>query len=611
MAKEEKKQLIEEKNIHLWFSGSPIALCTMKLELDMNVGCIFAYCKMMNVQPEPVSEVVFDLICYDSVRIVVDTLEDCSFTGLDIPRNGVFGMERPIKIKNPQTRNIEYVIKSVTTVSGEKWENEEGTRFNISLEQESIFNVQGSLHKQFIDNCTKKNIDHTKLIFQPVFSESHWLCACGTLNWNDEDKCSGCNLPKKWLIENISTDLLRAQDEKRKAEAEKIRHEAAEKERLDKEKQKQEFAKRSEDYKKQLKKQESRKRSRKLLIIILIIVLVAGGGYGFYAYGLPMIRYNNAVSMMNRGEFDNAIEKFEKMHGYRDSEELRKQCIYNKATNYFYAKSMKAAADLFISIPGFKDSDKMYTDSMMGLAESYMNDKEYEKAMDIYSGLGLTVENSKEMKNCVTQLYYVGLEELNAKHPDKALAIFEKVGNFKQAEKKASECKYQLAGKAYNELRYKDSLEIYNEIKGYKDVDKILNKLSNLSLIINTAKTDGTPAVWEAYKIKCPDCGKEAKYVFEFSHNGRYKMTVVCENEKEPHIENGKYKFENNKVYFSEYIEGLSNWEEKATISSVNKNSKDVEGKNSAIVMTDPVNPKNKGKITLYGNWINETQTSE
>ena len=166
MAKEENKQLSEEKNIHLCFSGSPIAICTMKLELDTSAGCIFAYSKMMNVQPEHIKEVIFDLICYDSVRIVVDTIEDCKYSYLDIPRNGVFGMERAIKVKNPQTRNVEFVLKSVETTAGDVWENEGGIRFNISLEQESIYNVQKDLHKQFIDNCTRKNIDHTKLIFQ-------------------------------------------------------------------------------------------------------------------------------------------------------------------------------------------------------------------------------------------------------------------------------------------------------------------------------------------------------------------------------------------------------------------------------------------------------------
>ena len=61
MEKEEKKQLLEEKNIHLWFSGSPVSLQSMKLELDMNVGAIFAYGKFLNVPareeiPESINE---------------------------------------------------------------------------------------------------------------------------------------------------------------------------------------------------------------------------------------------------------------------------------------------------------------------------------------------------------------------------------------------------------------------------------------------------------------------------------------------------------------------------------------------------------------------------
>ena len=128
MAKEEKKQLLEEKNIHLWFEGAPVALCTMRLELNLDANAIFAYSKMMNVQPEHIKEVTFDVICYDSVRIIVDTLTDVKYRNLDIPRNGVFGMDTPIRIRNVQTRNVEFVLKSVTTTSGQVWNNEEKKR---------------------------------------------------------------------------------------------------------------------------------------------------------------------------------------------------------------------------------------------------------------------------------------------------------------------------------------------------------------------------------------------------------------------------------------------------------------------------------------------------
>ena len=98
MAKEERIRVIEEKNIHLWFLGSPVALCSMKLELNETKNSMFAYSKMMNVQPENIKAVLFDVICYDSVHKVVDTMHKVAYYELDIPRNGVFGMDTPIRI---------------------------------------------------------------------------------------------------------------------------------------------------------------------------------------------------------------------------------------------------------------------------------------------------------------------------------------------------------------------------------------------------------------------------------------------------------------------------------------------------------------------------------
>ena len=102
MAKEERIRVIEEKNIHLWFLGSPVALCSMKLELNETKNSMFAYSKMMNVQPENIKAVLFDVICYDSVHKVVDTMHKVAYYELDIPRNGVFGMDTPIRIRNNQ-----------------------------------------------------------------------------------------------------------------------------------------------------------------------------------------------------------------------------------------------------------------------------------------------------------------------------------------------------------------------------------------------------------------------------------------------------------------------------------------------------------------------------
>ncbi len=602
MAREERKQLLEEKNIHLWFSGSPVALCTMRLELNISAGAIFAYSKMLNVQPEHIREVVFDLICYDSVRRQLEVIENYRYANLDIPRNGVFGMETPIKIKNSQTRNIEFVLKTVTTVSGDTWVNESKTRFNINLEQESIYNVMGNLHRQFLDNCAKRDYDHTKLIHYPVFDDMHWMCACGTLNWNDEALCSGCGVEREWLKHNTQKDLLKEQEKQRTLEAEKVRREAAAKERADKEKQREEFRKRKEDYAKQNKKIESRKKARITFFVVFAITILLGGSFAVYTFGVPYIRYNRAVSAMNDEKFDEAIKKFDQLNGYLDSDELKKKCVYSKAMKSFYAGDMKEAAGLFESVKEYMDSEKYYLDSKLSLAEQYIEEGELLDAYNTYSELGKTKENSEEMKKCMEQLYKYGEEQFSANHLYNASAAFEILGDYKKSKEKKTECTYLLAKRAYGKLEYGKCLELYRQIKGYKDVDQEMKHLSNMSVILSTAPDDENPAVWEAYNVNCPECGNKTNYKFEFSSNGRYKFTVECDKHEEPIVSEGKYKIEDSKVFLSKYINGISTWIEKGTVVKTKNNVKDVEGKNIAVIMTDPLLADNKTKIILYSN---------
>ncbi len=607
MAKEEKKQLLEEKNIHLWFSGSPVAICTMRLELNMEVGAIFAYSKMMNVQPEPIRDVYFDLICYDSVRHVVDILERCRYSKMDIPRNGVFGMDTPIRIRNQQTRNIEFVIKSVTTVSGDTWYNEEDNHFNMSLEQESIYNVQGDLHRQFIDNCVKKNIDHTKLIFQPVFQDLYWLCACGTLNWSDEENCSECKISREWLESNVQTDKLRTQEEKRKEEAEKVRAEAERKSIENQEKQKEEFRKRKEEYEKQRKREESQARSKKVLIVVLIVLAVLGAAYGIVFYGIPYIKYNIAVSEMNSGNFDAAIEKFQEVKGYQDSDELIKKCTYSKAVTYFYSGSRKAAADLFMQIPGYEDADEKYFEAQILIAEQLTQDGNYVEAYRIFVEVGADPKEYSVMAECMKGLYELGKSELSAGHINAARDIFLSLGKYKDSENQAKECLYRQAKKEYENTQYNKAIEKFGQIKDYKDVSKTLAKMENLSVILSVSDSDDTPSVWEAYNGKCPLCGEKAEYVCEFYQNGRCVFTVNCEKESGSQEIICKFKIDGNKIFLSDYNNGVKVWNEKGHINKVEHN-KDVEGKNTVIIATDFINKTNNQAIKLYGNKIEKSE---
>ena len=128
-------------------------------------------------------------------------------------------------------------------------------------------------------------------------------------------------------------------------------------------------------------------------------------------------------------------------------------------------------------------------------------------------------------------------------------------------------------------------------------------------LVLSAAADDETPAVWETVDTVCPKCGNNARYVFEFYKTGKCYFKVECENGCENEGFKGRFKIENNTLYLSEYVGGILKWEKRADIKSVKQDEHSVDGKNTAIVITDPLNNK-KNNITLYGNNISDGMIS-
>ena len=100
---EEKIKVLEEKNSHLWFDGSPVSVYTQRLALDIDKAELFASFKLVNLQPDNLKNITFDVLCYDSLRNLIDTVYDVSYTGFDVVRNIEFGFGRRVPIPNQQT----------------------------------------------------------------------------------------------------------------------------------------------------------------------------------------------------------------------------------------------------------------------------------------------------------------------------------------------------------------------------------------------------------------------------------------------------------------------------------------------------------------------------
>ncbi len=549
---EEKTKVLEEKNIHLWSEDSPIAVCTQRLALDIDKAELFASFKLMNLQPDNIKDIIFDIICYDAQRQVIDTLYNISYTGFDVVRNIEFGYGRKVPVRNQQTRSVEFVLKSVINSNGHTWVNTDGKRFDIALEQESIFKAQGDLNKQFLEICTRSGIDGTTFSLQPVFHEKFWLCGCGCFNWAHEEICSGCGVGRKWLEKNTSLDVLQKQSGFEEQQREEMKQQYAEFEKYEKRShvQTEEFEKRRTNYQKQLKKQQRKKNSKGIIITIMILILISAAVCGVIFFVMPSVKYKAAMNDFEMYRYEEAIEKFTELGNFADSNDFRLKSIYGYAFSLCNGDDPEKAAELFESLGNYGDAPDKYLEARYKLGQKKYNEKEYMAAADIFRSLGDYSNSAQCEKQCFSRIYREAQGNLVANTKDSLEKAYEQltyIGNYKKSVELLDKCIYLLGNVYYDDFRYGNAIEKYLSIPEYEDVKKILGNIRTLSDLLNNATKDKY-AAWLCNGLHCTKCkNNDAVYCLKLGVNGDVVFYAECtENNKKLFEEKGKFRLENN-----------------------------------------------------------------
>ena len=101
------------------------------------------------------------------------------------------------------------------------------------------------------------------------------------------------------------------------------------------------------------KNQKNKKLGMYFAIIPIVLVITAL----VVAFVLiPAWKYNHAMSLLEKGEFELAYSAFEKLNGYSNSEELLLECRYAQAVKYRYAGDYEVANGIFRELGNYRDS---------------------------------------------------------------------------------------------------------------------------------------------------------------------------------------------------------------------------------------------------------------
>lgn len=100
------------------------------------------------------------------------------------------------------------------------------------------------------------------------------------------------------------------------------------------------------------------KKSKKKIIIVVssVVVLIIVFIITFSVFIIPMLKYNNAKTLMEQKNYSEAKAEFEQLSGYNDSKELYKECEYNEAVELFDSKKYEEARTAFEKFGNYEKS---------------------------------------------------------------------------------------------------------------------------------------------------------------------------------------------------------------------------------------------------------------
>lgn len=183
--------------------------------------------------------------------------------------------------------------------------------------------------------------------------------------------------------------------------------------------------------------------------------------------------YNDAVSSMQKKNYETAIEEFTKLKGYRDSEDKKRECQYLLAKQYIDEGYYENAREIFKKLKDYKDCPDQIIECNYLEAKDCIDNGDYEKARKLLSEMTDYKDTGDLLKKC-------DFEEAKDKCEDDEVAVqVKEIIKIKDYEPAKEYCINLINKEVENDLTFKnydDAIKLLEEVSEYIDVTDLLNK---------------------------------------------------------------------------------------------------------------------------------------
>lgn len=281
---------------NLYAEGSPVIIAAGALLKDNQTGKVLAQLKLRSISEKDIQAVKVCLNLFDTAGSPIG--EPVMFDYLDLRalRDAEFGQKTPVMVPESKARSYTVAVtevvfsdKSTWTADGAKWEPLPRQKTLESVFQDT------ELVKQY------KIAVGSNFTYYPMQEKDLWFCPCGAVNRVGKP----CHVCGRTLAELQAIDREQLVREKDARLAEEARRAAEE----------------------QAAAKEKRKKIAKILkIAIPTVCAIVAVALLTTKVIIPNSKYNDAVALMEAGQYEEAISAFEAMNGYKDSAEQITNC---------------------------------------------------------------------------------------------------------------------------------------------------------------------------------------------------------------------------------------------------------------------------------------------
>lgn len=480
MADYQRYQTLSSAEQYLFSPSCPVWVQKYQLSWDVQTGNRLLQCRMVNVSEKAVTAVYLRVLCRDEQGQGLTMLHVVPVTGLFVTPGELFGDDKVVTLWPKRTAFAEVFAERVCFSDGTAW-NEQLPPDYEAIPAPAQVRPEDALYPK-LALAAREGGARNDFYFRAT--KRIWICTCGLPNSSTVLRCRHCGADRTWLERHMDVLTLSAPPAPEPpvpaTEPEPPAPAVTQEPQIQAPLEKFDLASylTAEPMHSPVPAQEEfpviqsrpepapeppapaekpkKRRGGRIAAIVLAILLFLGVGawIAWRQFLAPYLRYQEAVSAQENGDYEKALEIFRTLGGYEDSEARIAECEFRLALESFRTGDYAAAYEQLKDMPGKETyaADCLYSQGVLAYnAQNYDDAWKYVKLLEEQYP---TYENTKQLRDPCCYAFGEravqsagSADSLQESHTfyDEAKSWFTEAGNYSNSAAMITECDYQMA----------------------------------------------------------------------------------------------------------------------------------------------------------------------